>query len=285
MWSLFELFPWPLMIDVLDVGASRQAGEAPTYQRLVDAGRARIVGFEPDAAECEALNREYGRPHLFLPYFVGDGEPATFHETNWFMTGSLFEPNTPLVEKFQNLGEAMQQVARHPVATKRLDDIPEVGEIDFIKIDVQGSELPIFRHASRVLSSALLVQSEVEFVQLYRGQPLFAEVDAFLRGAGFQFHTFAGFSGRAFKPLISQGDRNMPFRQLLWSDALYVSDWMNLERLAERKLQKYAVIAHDLLGSYDLAHLVLSELDRRAGSRIAPQYLERLAPGGAVPPP
>jgi glycosyltransferase involved in cell wall biosynthesis len=30
---------------------------------------------------------------------------------------------------------------------------------------------------------------------------MFADVDAFLRGNGFQYHTFAGMSGRAFKPL------------------------------------------------------------------------------------
>ncbi len=280
MWSLLEFFPESLMFDVLDVGASRN--ETPPYQGLVDAGRARIIGFEPDAAECEELNRQYGPPHRFFPHFVGDGGQAVFHETNWLLTGSLYEPNTPLLEKFQNLAELVTPVATHPVVTRRLDDIPEIANVDFIKIDVQGSELPIFRNGLRALSSTLLIQTEVEFVELYKGQPLFADVDVFLRGAGFQLHTFAGFSGRAFKPLISQNNRNLPFRQILWSDALYVRDWMALERLGEEKLQKYAVIAHDLLGSYDLVHLVLAELDRQKGSDLAPRYLERLAPGGAV---
>jgi FkbM family methyltransferase len=274
MWSLLELFPEDFQINILDVGAAFT--ERPPYQSLVDAGHGRIVGFEPDKQACERLNREYGNPHRFLPFFVGDGRPAIFHETNWAATGSLYEPNTELLEKFQNLAEVVTPVATHPVNTTRLDDIAEIGDIDFIKIDVQGSELRIFENASRALSGALLIQTEVEFVELYRGQPMFADVDIFLRARGFQFHTLNGYGSRAFKPLIAKGDINSGFRQALWSDALYVRDWMHLEGLSETKLRNYAILAHDVLRSYDLAHLVLSELDNRTGKGRAADYLKRL---------
>ena len=274
MWSLLEFFPEKLEISILDIGAA--LGERPSYQSLVDAGRARITGFEPNARECERLNREYGKPHRFFPYFVGDGRPATFHETNWALTGSLYEPNSPLLEKFQNLAELVRPVATHPVSTRRIDDIVEIDDVDFIKIDVQGSELPIFRNALRALSTAVLIQTEVEFVELYRNQPMFADVDTFLRGNGFQFHTFYGFGGRAFKPLVAGGDINRPFQQALWADAIYARDWMRLGELDETKLRKYAILAHDLLQSYDLAHLVLVALDSRTGSGLAPAYLKRL---------
>ncbi|MGH8641033.1 MAG: FkbM family methyltransferase, partial [Burkholderiales bacterium] len=267
-------------ISILDIGAA--LGEQPSYQALVNAGRARIIGFEPDAVECARLNREYGEPHRFFPYFVGDGRPATFHETNRAFTGSLYEPNSPLLEKFQNLAELVRPVATHPVSTRRIDDIPEIDDVDVIKIDVQGSELAIFRNASRALSRALLVQTEVEFVELYRDQPMFADVDKFLRGSGFQFHTFNGFSGRAFKPLVAGDNINMPFHQALWADAIYVRDWMRLGEVDETKLRKYAILAHDLLQSYDLAHLVLVALDHKAGSGLAPAYLSRLGQS-AVP--
>jgi FkbM family methyltransferase len=274
MWSMLEFFPEGFRIDILDVGAA--LGERPAYQSLIDAGRARIVGFEPNAAECERLNRTYGEPHRFLPYFIGDGRPATFHETNWALTGSLFEPNTPLLEKFQNLAELVKPVAQHPVSTTRLDDIPEIGNVDLVKIDIQGAELAVFRNARRALSGALVVQTEVEFLELYKGQPLFADVDTFLRGEGFQFHTFVGFGSRAFKPLLVNRNVNAGFRQVLWSDAVYVRDWMQLERLAEGKLRSYAVLAHDVLQSYDLAHLVLAALDRKTGGELAKAYLDKL---------
>lgn len=279
MWSLLDLLPDPFMINVLDVGAA--LSEQPSYQRLVERGRARIIGFEPNPAECERLNQTYGAPHSFYPYFVGSGGPATFHETNWNLTGSLFEPNTPLLDKFNNLGELTRPVAQHPVVTTRLDDVREIDDVDFIKIDVQGAELSVFENAPRLLAQTSLIQTEVEFVPLYKNQPLFAEVDICLRGAGFQFHTFATFGGRAFKPLAKGGNINTGFRQILWSDAIYVRDWMRLESIPTLKLKKYAVLAHDILESFDLCHLLLEEIDRRERGNLALRYLQRLGVVGA----
>jgi FkbM family methyltransferase len=273
MWSLLGILPEGLRITVLDVGAA--LNDRPPYQPLVDAGRARIIGFEPDPGECETLRSQYGEPHRFYPHFVGDGQPAVFHETNWTLTGSLYEPNSRLLEKFHDLAELTTPVAQHRVATTRIDEIAEIDDVDWIKIDVQGSELTVLRNALRPLAHALLVQTEVEFVELYRGQPMFADVDQFLRAHGFQFHNFAGYGGRAFKPLATSV--SAPFRQFLWADAIYVRDWMRLETLDEIKLRKYAVLAHDVLRSYDLAHLGLAALDRKTGGNLAPTYLDRLA--------
>lgn len=250
---------------------------------LVDAGRARVLGFEPNPTECERLNREYGKPHQFFPYFVGDGKPATFHETNWVLTGSLYEPNTPLLEKFQNLSELVTPVARHAVNTTRIDDIAGITDVDFVKIDIQGGELAVFQNAGRILSQTLLIQTEVEFLKRYKGQPLFAELDICLRSAGFQFHAFNGFGSRAFKPLVLNGNINQGLRQALWSDALYVRDWIHLENLDAVKLRNYAILARDILESYDLTHLILAALDHKTGSRVATQYLSRLTSGASQP--
>ena len=267
VWSILEFFPEKSRISVLDIGAA--LSERPPYQTLVESGRARIFGFEPNQPECERLNSVYGPPHRFFPYFVGDGQPAVFHETNWALTGSLYEPNSRLLQKFQNLAELTTQVATHPVGTTRIDDIPEIDDVDFIKIDIQGNELCVFQNALGALSNALLIQTEVELVELYKKQPLFADVDIFLRSKGFQFHTFTGFGTRAFKPVVVNGDVNLGLRQMLWSDAIYVRDWMQLERLSIAKLQNYAILAHEVLQSYDLAHLVLLALDQRSGGKLA----------------
>ncbi len=273
-WSLLELFESEsFQIEILDIGAA--LAESPSYQGLVDAGRARITGFEPNQAECEKLNQLYGGTHRFFPHFVGDGRPATFYETNWNLTGSLFEPNTRLLDMFHNLGSVTQLVARHPIETVSLDDIPDLADIDFIKIDIQGGELAVFQNALRVLSGVVAIQTEVEFIELYKRQPMFADVDIFLRGHGFQFHTFTGFGTRPFKPMVVGGDPNRGLRQYIWSDAIYVRDWLRLEHLAENKLKKLAVIAHDILQSYDLAYLVLQVLDKQRGGDLALRYLRR----------
>jgi hypothetical protein len=105
---------------------------------------------------------------------------------------------------------------------------------------------------------------------------MFADMDTFLRAGGFQFHTMNGFTGRAFKPLVANGDVNSAFRQALWSDALYVRDWMRLGDLSAAKLRNYAILAHDVIRSYDLAHLVLSALDNGTRGDYAARYLARL---------
>jgi len=270
-WNLCDILPEGERIHVLDIGAAFV--EEPPYQSLLKAGRATITAFEPDDQARARLLEIYGDEHRILPNFVGTGEARNFHQLNWPITSSLLPPNTPLLLKFQMLEEVMQPVGQRLVETVRLDDLHEIQDVDFIKIDVQGGELDVLSHAGRLLPDVLLIQVEVEFVTLYRNQPLFADVDRFLRSAGFQFHTFHSLSGRAFKPMIPEAGACSPFRQLLWSDALYVADWMKLDRLDDRRLRRYAVLAHDVLRSYDLAHLILSELDRRTGELMADLYL------------
>jgi FkbM family methyltransferase len=273
-WSLLDFFLDPFLVGVLDVGAALI--EQPPYQKLIDAKRCRVIGFEPNSVECERLNQMYGVPHRFFPYFIGDGKPGTFYETSWAPTCSLFEPNTPLLQCFPSIESAVRVVAQHPVDTVRLDDFDSINDIDFIKIDIQGGELAVFQNATRLLQSVTIIQTEVNFVELYKKQPLFAEVDLFLRQQGFRLHRFDGIHSRAFGPLVVNNDPNQGLGQALWADAFYVRDWLRLDLLAPDKLKKLAILLHDICKSCDLVHLVLQAYDRKVGSAIANAYLARL---------
>ena len=88
--SLYDLFPDIGTINVLDVGAMSLGQGAEPYAPLVQAKRAKVVGFEPDAAECAKLNRQNEGTHIYLPHFIGDGNKATYYQTNHAMTGSLY---------------------------------------------------------------------------------------------------------------------------------------------------------------------------------------------------
>lgn len=277
--SLAEFVPDIPEINIVDVGAMSLGPGSEPYAPLVDADRARVVGFEPNADECEKLRRIFGERHAFHPYFIGDGGEAIFYETNLAMTGSLYRPNRHLIEKFQNLYELMTVKETHKVQTCRLDDIEGLADTDFLKIDIQGAEVAALKGATKVLAGATLVQVEVEFLELYEGQPLFGDVDALLRGAGFQFHTFMEFGTRCFKPLLINNKPSAGMRQYLWSDAVYVRDFLKLNDVPRDKLLKLALMLHDLLGSFDLCHYVLMELDRRGGRALAPRYIQRLIHG------
>ena len=132
----------------VDIGAM-SLGTEP-YSPLVDQGVGTVIGFEPVPEECEKLNRaNQNSGHLFLPYAIGDGSPGIFNICNYPMTSSLFAPNIALVEKFQNLSELMQVVRKEPIITKRLDDIAEVSEADYLKMVAQGAELAIISENSK----------------------------------------------------------------------------------------------------------------------------------------
>lgn len=261
-------------ITVIDIGAALIGEEVPPYQSLIEAGLARLVAFEPDAEALPLLRERFPPPSLCLPLFVGDGRTHTYYETNWGPTGSLFEPNTPLLEKFHNLPDIARVVRTHEVDTVRLDDITEISDVDLIKIDAQGAEAMIFENAKRILSSVTVVHAEVSWVELYKGIPLCGDVDRVLRSLGFQWHTCLGVGQRPFLPILNPDHPQLAFKQELWGNVVFVRDWMNLDDVPSSKLIKMAVILHDLYKSYDLAHHAFCAADRQSGTNFAENYSE-----------
>ncbi|MBK8162145.1 MAG: FkbM family methyltransferase [Gammaproteobacteria bacterium] len=271
--SLSELIQPETRITILDVGASLT--EKPPYAHLIESGLVRVIGFEPNEEQCEKLRNSYGKPHEFFPYFIGDGNPAVFWETNWFATGSLFKPNKPMLEKFQNLYELVTPVAQHNIQTKRLDDIPEIDDVDYIKIDVQGAELMVFKGGEKLLEKVLFIHSEAEFHQLYEDQPLFADLDIYLRGRNFMFGKFVGFGTRCIKPTLVNSNPNLG-THILWCDALYLKNWLDPSVFSNDKLIKYAIIGHDMYDYADLSYYLLKHLDERKGTNYARDYYQML---------
>lgn len=277
MFDIRELLPPPLpSFKLVDVGAMLLEGDEDVYAPLLKAFPTRVIGFEPVEAECQRLQAALGNQRTFLPYVIGDGAEREFRVCNQPMTSSLYEPNLPLLEVFQNLANLTQVVSRENVQTRRLDDIDEARECDYLKLDVQGAELDVIRGAARTLQDVLVVQAEVEFVPMYKDQPLFAEVDQALRAAGFLFHRLLGFAGRMFKPLAVASGVNAPGSQMLWTEAVYVKNFMELDQVPPRKLLKLAAILHVVFQSFDMAQFVLSKYDAQTNGDLQMQYIRRL---------
>jgi len=269
--SLSSIVELESTIIIIDVGASLL--EAPPYQPLIDNGVAHVIGFEPDEKEVKRLKETYEATHSFFPYFIGNGNDGTFHETTWVATGSLYPPKPSVLDKFQILGDVTTLVAKHPVKTKALDDITEIKDVDYIKIDIQGAELQAFRGAERLLSGTTVIHTEVEFIEMYEGQPMFSDVDLYLRARGFHFVKYFQPFTPTLKPIIIGGSTH---NGKIWvgADALYVRDWNKLELISTAKMKKMAVIAHDIYEMMDLVYFLLQEIDRREGSPLAAKYLQ-----------
>jgi FkbM family methyltransferase len=276
LFSIAQMLPALPRLKIVDVGAMSLGEGTDTYSLLANSTPCDVYGFEPVTAEFDKLKSSAKPGHHYLPYFIGDGSARTFYECNFVVTSSLFEPNTALLAKFQNLEELVRVHKTYPVQTTRLDDIPELEGTDFLKVDVQGAELLVFEGATKLLDNALVVDTEVEFVALYKDQPLFADIDAHLRSKGFALHRLTQM-GRTFKPLIFRNDVNAPLSQTLWGDAVYVRDFMSFDALAGQALLKIATILHENYRSVDLAAVALASYDRQHGTNLQPDYLKKLA--------
>jgi len=272
-------------IRVVDVGAMLLDDADDVWRPLVRGGLCEsVVGFEPNADECERLNAgaasraaSGGRAcsFRFLPWALGDGSAGQFRRCSAPMTSSMLEPNIPLLRRFTQLEEVTTVVQRSEAQTRRLDDLLgdlPGGHADFLKLDVQGYELAVLRGAERALRDVLVLHTEVEFVEMYEKQPHFAEVDQFLRGRGFVFHRFVTLQGRPLKPLHLAANPLQPISQQLWADAVYVRDLWELRSHSQEQLLKAALILHEVYQSYDVVHHVLQKYD--AG--LAKRYLDTM---------
>lgn len=168
-------------------------------------------------------------------------------------------------------------VSSELVDTVRLDDV-DIGPVDFIKLDIQGGELDVLANARKTLKDTLVIDCEVFFIPIYRGQPLFSEVELELRSQGFVFHRFRNIFSRQFKPLVINGNPFAGGSQQLWAEAaIFVRDFTRLESWSEHALLKAALLLDSLYGSIDLAARMLQKLDeRKEGCHYLQEYIQAL---------
>jgi len=273
--TLAARLPLGRRLKAVDIGANPIDGEPP-YAGLLRAGLLDVVGFEPNPDAHRKLLERKGPHETYLPLAVGDGARHTLHICRAPGMTSLFEPNAEFLALFHGFPEWSRVVRTEQIDTVRLDDVPETAGLDLLKIDIQGAELMVFANAPQRLDEALVVHTEVEFQPLYRGQPLFGDVDAALRAHGFVLHRFDPIVSRVVKPLLLGGNPYASFKQMVWADAIYLRDFTRLERLDDAQLPRLAALMHDCYDAPDLALHFLVEFDRRTGSAHAPAFEQAL---------
>ena len=275
--ALFELLSPERLTEVVDIGANPIDG-APPYRPLLSAGLCRVTGFEPQERALQELQQKKGPHERYLPYAVGDGALHTLNICASSGLTSLLEPDPATLSLFEfikPLGDVLQRV---PVQTRKLDEISEIQHLDFLKIDIQGGELPVFRGGTARLAQAVAIQTEISFVTLYKHQPSLGDVDLELRRQGFLPHCFAAVRKWPIAPCVVNQNPCQPINQLLEADLVYVRDFSRPESMSGEQLKHLALIAHHCYGSFDLALRCIMLLEQRqmlkAGGRQ--RYLQLL---------
>jgi len=234
-------------LRIVDVGAQILADEQHVYAPLAAHGLAcHVVGFEPLEDKLgELRQQDSGATAQLYPDFIGDGEVHTFHINQPDSTSSLLPFNRALTAQLVDLSH-LRTLRTESVATRTLDAVLTDGvAVDFLKLDIQGFELPALRHASAVLARTNVVHCEVSFAEIYAGQGLFSEIEQLLRGQGFDFIDFHATCHYPY-----HGADQVSRDRLGWGDAIF---YKRAQLIGERDLLAQAAIALLLYNKPSLA--------------------------------
>jgi FkbM family methyltransferase len=190
----------------------------------------RVIGFEPDPDEHARLTAQAAQGVTYLRAALAqEAGEVTLNITRSPACSSLLRPNSEFIRSFPDAGRFDIVRAAEVTADSMDAQLAEAGvnDVDFIKLDTQGSELAILRGATRSLESAFGLEVEVEFAALYEGQPLFADVDAHMRDAGFWLFDVRPYYWKREAGKSLGGPRG----QVVFGDALYLRTPSSLSEL------------------------------------------------------
>ena len=195
--------------SVLDIGARTEktvsnpgiSGDFDLIAKGCD-----YFGYEPDKEELKKLMSNpnfHWKSQTYLPEALGE-EKGDFNLNLYRQAGfsSKFDAKKEefsLFSRSHYLGDKQQKI---PVKVISLDESiadSKIANPSFMKIDIQGMELEVFKGAQSFLKNNCLgIRVEVYFHQIYENQPLFHEIDAYLRKFDFFPFQFADFPNHLY---------------------------------------------------------------------------------------
>lgn len=272
---------------LVDIGSS--GGLQSNWQRAEK--YLQVIGFEPEDegfvdlatsasdSRVKYLNTGLYKEKATLPFYV------TRENTD----SSIFKPNRELIDKFP-AAERFDIVKTDTIKTDTLDNqLQENGieNVDFIKVDTQGSELFILQGATRILKNSVFgLEIEVEFTQMYEDQPLFCDVDALVRSFGFQLFDL--------RPVYWKREVGKDYGkskgQLIFADALYFKRSEDLGAVlnliadeAERRSKVLRAVSCCLLYGYaDYAMEVFNSARELFSESERQSFVERISKDSAA---
>jgi FkbM family methyltransferase len=219
-------------LKALDIGAR----DGFTTDLLPVAPVVDAIGFEPDREECQRLNHAAEheshpwRSLQYIPVALGSKqETQKLHIYRRRGCTSLLSADTSIAASYSR-GEYYIEDATLEVKTISIDEAAEAYDFTdaaYIKIDIQGAELEVFKAAPALLDRLMAVRTEISFVPIYKNQPLMSDVTSYLRSFGFVPMRFVEMhhwrrDTRTKLPKLDNGPLPYSQGQLVHGDILYM---------------------------------------------------------------
>jgi len=247
---------------IVDVGANPNIGDPP-YTALLRAGACDVVGFEPQPVAFAALATRKSDRETYFPFAVGDGSRKELKVYRSQGYTSVYEPYAP---GFRVVGGKSWALIDERIAfdTVALDDQPQVGTFDLLKIDIQGGEYDVFCGAETALKPAMVVIVELRYFPLYDGEPMMGGVDCELRRQGFVLHKLMFNQGKPLRnSQMGRLNNRLVRDQLIDGDAVYLRDLGLIANYSDEQLAHLCVLGASVFGSHTVTLHCLDELVRR----------------------
>jgi hypothetical protein len=259
---LAELLNPSRLTSVVDAGLGPATQPSP-YGAMLGKRLCSVVGLAPQLDERAPPSAPRSDLEIHLRYVAGDGAGATLRLCQAPGMNSLLAPNPQVLDCLGNYSGFAAIVAERAVETRRIDDLAEIAALDFLKIDMQGSERAAFRGGRSRLAQAVAVQTKVCFMPLYNDQPLFADIDEDLRAFGFIPHIFDEVKQVLIQPLSFRDDPYRTINHGVFCDIVYVRDFSRTDDMNADQLRHLALVAHYCFRSFDLTVKCMVVLEER----------------------
>ena len=205
---------------IFDIGAHH--GESVAYLKTLFPN-ASIHSFEPDPDSFDVLSASVidGVSYFNLALSDTDGT-ASFYRNKISHTNSLLKVNLNSKDSIGIANATAQDDRQYfegfneevKVAATRLDSFTKqhsIGQIDLLKIDVQGAECRVLAGGNATLRNTKAIILEISFFDYYEHQTAFMDVEQILSPLGFRLYSISEISNN---PMNGRTD---------WAEVVYLN--------------------------------------------------------------
>lgn len=169
-----------------------------------------------------------GRTRIYPVALSDQAGEAPLHITQLANMSSFLRPDPAVFGRYRKKGRDAEIASIESVPVERLDMLARTDGFkpDVVKIDTQGSELMVLKGAEESLKSVLLAEVEISFFQRYVGQPVLADIEAWMKERGFELIELyrlkryrAANSLGIHQPLLGGGQRS---GRIAYGDAIFL---------------------------------------------------------------